>query len=355
MSRRATISLTGDICPTRRLTSLTPDHRVVLDAIGSADLAIGNLEMPLSDKGFPLDKLLNIRAAPGIAEDIPLLGVHVVTLANNHAVDYGWEALDDTSRRVERAGVATIGSGIDSDAANAAFHADAGGTKIGVVAFSCLTPAGSTATATRPGIAAIRIDTAYEVDPLYQVEEPGDLSVIKVRTSARPDDLAHAVDVVRRLRATCDLVVVTLHWGFGSGEAIAQYQRPVAEALIDAGAGIIHGHHPHAIHAVGFYRGSPIFFSSGTLVGQQIFLPASDQVQAMWADMSPDGFVSLLEIVDGAVVAVRLVPHTLDSNRLPVPAQGAVFDRIHDRLRRLSAAQGATITAFEGGLDVRSL
>lgn len=350
-----TLALTGDICPTRRLASRAAHYGSIFDHLNTASLTIGNLEMPLSRKGTPLEKLLNIRADPAIAEDLPLLGLDVVTLANNHAVDYGWEALDDTAGRVQARGIATIGMGPDWNAASAPFFADVGGLRVGVIAFSCLTPASSGATDERPGIAALRIKTAYEIDPLYQAEEPGDLAVVKVRTHPFESDLARALAVVRDARMSCDRLVVTIHWGFGSGEELAEYQRPLAEAFIDAGADLVHGHHPHAIHAIGFHAGKPIIFSSGTLVGQQIFLPASDQVQALWAGMSPDGFISIIELEDGNTPRIRLIPHTLDAERLPVPAEGEVFERIARRLKRLSPAQGAEVTSFDGGLYVRPL
>ncbi len=213
------------------------------------------------------------------------------------------------------------------------------------MAFSCLTPTGMGAGPGRPGISAVHIETAYEIDPWYQMEEPGDPSVVKIRTRARDQDLAEVQRLVGEARASCDLLVVTIHWGFGSGEELAEYQLPLGQALIEAGADLVHGHHPHAVHPIGFHQGKPILFGLGTFIGQQVFLDAPPNVKAMWAGMSPDGYVARIGFSDDDNPSIALHPTTLDNDRLPQRARGEDFDQIAERLRRLSAPYGATVTA----------
>ncbi len=150
----------------------------------------------------------------------------------------------------------------------------------------------------------------------------------------RPTDLTFAVDVVRRLRAQCEFLIVSLHWGFGSGEALAEYQGPLGAALIDAGADVIHGHHPHAVHAIGAHRGKPILFGMGTFMAQQFFLNSGPAAQALRAGMSPDGYVALVDVEADNRLSVRVVPTTLDDDHLPTLASGTAFDRIAERLVR---------------------
>jgi poly-gamma-glutamate capsule biosynthesis protein CapA/YwtB (metallophosphatase superfamily) len=346
------LCLTGDILPTRRLLDPPSSASAVYDLLHAADFAVGNFEMPLTRAGAPLHKLLNIRAAPEIAADVPLLGVDAVTVANNHVVDYGWAGLHDTHSALSQAGIAVIGVGENSAAAMQPAMREVAGVRIGVVAFSCLTPTGMGASKDRPGISAIHVHTGYEIDPWYQMEEPGDPSVVRIRTTVRIDDLAVAVAAVVALRARCDILVVTIHWGFGSGEDLAEYQLPLGQALIEAGADVVHGHHPHAIHAIGFHRGKPILFSAGTFIGQQVFLDASPAVKSLWAGMSPDGYVAALRFAPGAPVEIVLHPTTLDADRLPTIAVGADFDRIASRLVRLSAQFGAAVRPEGGCLRV---
>lgn len=340
---KTTIALTGDIYPTRKLAPLAPEVREVFDALRQADLAIGNFEIVLSDKGAPLEKLLAIRAAPDVAADLPELGLDLVTVANNHSIDYGWAALEDSIGRLKASGLDVVGAGATIAEAIRPHVATAGSLRVGVIAFSCLLPTGMAAAEGRPGLSPIHVHTAYEIDPTYQMEEPGDISVVKVRTWPRPDDLQAACAAVAALSARCDFVVASIHWGFGSGEALADYQWPLAKELIGAGADAVHGHHPHSIHPVGFFEGKPVFFSPNVLVGQQVFLPASAQVQAMWAEMSRDGYVACLGVSEDGGIDVELVPTVLDADRLPRIAIGEDRRRIVERLTRLSAPQGATV------------
>jgi poly-gamma-glutamate synthesis protein (capsule biosynthesis protein) len=350
-----TLALGADIIPTRRLGPFAPDVAATIERVRAADLAIGNFEMPLTAGGAPLQKLLNIRADPAIAADVPSLGFAVLTLANNHAVDYGWEALEGTARLLRHNGIAVIGAGENRDSAAAVTVREVAGRRVGVIAFSCLTPTGMSASPDRPGISALHVETAYEIDPWYQMEEPGDPSVVKIRTWIREADRLWAEDLVARARRGCDLLVVTIHWGYGSGELLARYQRPLAEALIEAGADVIHGHHPHAIHPIGFHLGKPIFYGLGTIIGQQIFLPAPAHVLAMWADMSPDGALAELRFDAAGALAIELHPTTMNGDRLPVRATEESFERIASRLSRLSAPYGASVARRGGTLLVAPL
>jgi hypothetical protein len=344
------LALSGDILPTRRLNEPARTVEDVYDLIRTADLAIGNFEMPLAEGGAPVQKLLNIRAAPEIAADVPALGFDVLTLANNHAVDYGWPGLEGTLAGLRGHGLTVVGAGPSEQEAVVPAVCEVAGRRIGVIAFSCLTPTGMSAAPDRPGIAALHVETAYEIDPWYQMEEPGDPSVVKIRTRVRDNDMAKAKRLVAQARASCDHLVVTIHWGFGSGEDLAEYQVPLGRALIEAGADIVHGHHPHAVHPIGFHRGKPIFFGLGTFIGQQVFLDAPPNVKALWAGMSPDGLVAHIALSDDPHPTIILYPTTLDDDRLPQLARGEDFDRIAERLKRLSAPHGAAITFDDGTL-----
>jgi poly-gamma-glutamate capsule biosynthesis protein CapA/YwtB (metallophosphatase superfamily) len=343
-----TVALAGDVIPARPLTPASESAEKVYALVGAADIAIGNLDMALTTEAAPVRKLVTRRASSELARDIYMLGFDVLSVANNHTVDFGWAGLQQTVDAVAAGGLKVVGAGATRREAAAPLVERVAGRRVGIIAFSCLTPAGMEASEERPGISAIRIDTAYQIDAVYQMEEPGDPSVVRIRTQAQPDDLAFAVEAVRRLRAECDLLIVTIHWGFGSGEALAEYQAPLGAALIDAGADIVHGHHPHAVHAIGAHRGKPILFGLGTFLAQQFFLNSGPAAARMRAGMSPDGYIALVDLEADDRIGLRIVPTTLDSNYTPALAKGADFDRIADRLSRLSAPYGVTIE-FSGG------
>lgn len=339
----ATLALTGDFVAVRPQHAPGEKAREVHSLLRSSDLAVGNFEMALADAGLPLEKTGVRRADPSVGPTLGTIGFHVLSVANNHTVDYGWEGLQSTMQSLRDSGCAVVGGGRTLDEAAAPAIREPRGLRVGVLAFSCLTPAGARATHSRPGIACIRIRTSYEVDPLVQIEEPGDPSAVTVRTAPWSEDLADAEARVRQLRAQCDHVVVSLHWGFGSGEELAEYQWPLAQALIDAGASVIHGHHPHAVHGVGFHRGRPIFYSAGTYMAEQFFQPASAAVMKMRAGMSKDGYVARLQLHDDEVGPIRLHPTVLDEDHQPSLARAEDFERIARRLERLSAPLGARV------------
>lgn len=353
MTAALSIVLCGDTLPVQRLDDVSPSAQAVFEIAANGGLSLGNFEIPLTRRGAPVQKLLNIRADPSIADSLSKLGLDVATIANNHAVDYGIDGLVDTAMHLQTAGIDVIGAGPDLESAARPIFMERDGRRVGIIAFSCLTPTGMTASSERAGIAGLRIETGYDIDPWYQMEEPGDPSVIRIRTRVRDDDLADAVRRVKKAKDLCDILIVSLHWGFGSGEELAEYQRPLAERLIEAGADVIHGHHPHAIHAFGYYRDKPIIFSAGTYVGQQVFLDAAPAVKRLWAGMSADGYVTTLTYGEDAVPFVTLRPTTLDADRLPRFVAGTAHEAVFERLQRLSADHGAVLLSDGEIITVR--
>ena len=114
MNEILSIAVGGDCFPNARFyrdgEPISAGFARTLELVREADLRFANFEMPLSERGRPLDKLAAIRAHPAIAEDVAKVGFDVVSLANNHTYDHGWEALEDTMDALDRIGV-TLGPG----------------------------------------------------------------------------------------------------------------------------------------------------------------------------------------------------------------------------------------------------
>src|SRR2546429_2845920 len=140
--------------------------------------------MPLSTRGQPLEKLANIRADPMIADDIGRLGLDVVSIANNHMMDYGAEALADTIASLEKQGIAHVGAGPTIAQAVEPVIVDVRGRRVGFLAFTCLVAPGAGATGSGPGVAPIHVHSAYEINPYWQAEEPGEPAMVTIRTFA---------------------------------------------------------------------------------------------------------------------------------------------------------------------------
>jgi len=262
---RWTLAAVGDVMLTHRLGD-SPAYTWLREA----DLACANLEVPLSRRGYPADKPIVHRGDPALASELTRLGLDLVSFANNHSLDHGPDALLDTVTAVEEAGVAVVGAGEDLAAAMQPRIIRVGETRVAFLGLSSTLPVGSAATESRPGIAPLRVRVSLLADAPVFEEQPG--TAPYVATEVLPEDLDRAREAVRTARRDADVVVVLVHWGVPPGWTapfqgiLADYQRPLGRALIDAGADLILGHHPHTLHGVEVYGGRFICYSLGNFI-----------------------------------------------------------------------------------------
>jgi len=343
----------GDLVPTNRLWQ--KDRPVgsgfpkAVQILQRADIVFGNLEAPLATGGYPREKLITFRSNPVLAEDLRAIGFDVISLANNHSMDYGPEALLETIEVLGRQGIACVGAGPTLEHALRPVVVEKKGWHVGFLAWSCLLPVGSAAGKDRPGHAPMHVHTSYDINPYYDMEEPGNPP--RVRTWVEPAELAVATQAVRKLRNDVDFLVASMHMGFGSGTALADYEREVGHAMIDAGADVVVGHHVHTLHAIESYRGKAIMYSSGGFIAQQPREGQSAFILSLYDMMSPDTYAAILDIKKGSY-SVRLAPMRTVENGLPVPAEGSEFDRIAGVLHDLSAPLGARVSSDGAFLSV---
>jgi len=188
----------------------------VASTLRSADIATGNLETSVSTRGTPAVKQYTFRGVPAdVAPLASFAGFDVLTLANNHADDYGPQALLDTIRAVHAAGMQTIGAGANEAQARRPAIVEAGGLKVALLGYSDVNPAGFSATATSAG-------------------------------TARADVGAIESDVRGALRRA-DVAVCFFHWGVELHPDPDSRQEAFAAACLDAGAKLVLGAHPHVL------------------------------------------------------------------------------------------------------------
>ncbi|MEM7321913.1 MAG: CapA family protein [Actinomycetota bacterium] len=225
------------------------------------DLTIINLECPASDRGAIVPKQFNFRCDVAALPSLRRLGVDVANQGNNHILDYGVEAMLDSLVQLEAAGIAPVGAGENAAAAHepAVFSID--GWTVAVVGFGGVVPGASwIATDDRPGM-------------------------------ADGDTIETMVAAVRAADEVADVVAVTIHWGveLQSGPPADDVRR--AEAMIDAGADMIFGHHPHRLNALEFIDGKPVSWSLGNFVWPRLSAAGSDTAVAQ-VIVEPDGGIT---------------------------------------------------------------
>lgn len=196
---------------------LSPELQEIANA---ADLFLANLECCISDRGEPVrepGKRFFFRAPPAAADRLAEIGVRCVTLANNHALDFGPEALIDTLHRLRAAGIAAVGAGRDEPRARAPVVLDADAARVRVVAVSDH-PRSYAATPGGPGIAFADLAGAGPPRWLLDACAPGE---------------------------DADVTIVLAHWGPNMQISPVPHVRRAAAALEAAGATLIAGHSAH--------------------------------------------------------------------------------------------------------------
>lgn len=214
----------------------------LMQELKQADILMVNNEFPFSDQGTPMaDKQFTFRCSPSYVTALNEMGVDVVSLANNHTLDYGKEALRDTFSTLDAAGILYGGAGETVERAEEVQVIEVNGKKYGFLAVSRVIPTGD-----------------------WKVENsaPGLFSCY---------DETRLTELVKQAKETCDFVAVYPHWGVEYQAYPEEYQTRIAERCIEAGADVIVGSHTHCLQGVSYMNGKPVFYSLGNFIfGQNI-------------------------------------------------------------------------------------
>ncbi len=284
----------------------------VVEAAREADLFLLNLECCISDRGEPWPapgKPFFFRAPPAAVDALAHLGVDCVTLANNHALDFGEPALLDTLGHLSGAGIRAVGAGPDVVSARAPVVLEANGLRLGVVGVTDH-PSDFAAADEAPGVAFADLSDGVP---------------------------AWLTDTVRSTDA--DAVLVTPHWGPNMAAEPVGHVRAAAPVLLDAGAAVIAGHSAHVFQGV---QGR-VLYDLGDFVDDYAVDPVlRNDLGLLW-------FLTL-----GASGPIRLeaLPLRLEYCHTRL-ARGEDADWIRARFRRACAAFGTDVFEDDGRLVVR--
>ena len=202
------------------------------DLLSAADITVGNLETALTYRGEPFEKKYTFRNSPEkVPKALKRAGFDLVSLANNHSMDYGVEGLQDTLLALNNVDLLSVGAGMNQAQARQSEIIESNGQKIGFLAYSLTFPEEFWAEEGRPG-------TAF-------------------------GHAAHVKKDVKNLKDLVDHVVVQFHWGREGTTELRDYQVVLGRGSIDAGASVVLGHHPHILQAIEQYKEGVIYYSLG--------------------------------------------------------------------------------------------
>jgi poly-gamma-glutamate capsule biosynthesis protein CapA/YwtB (metallophosphatase superfamily) len=269
------VLLTGDMV----LDVPGADHWLsgIAPALRSADLTVAHLEVPHTRRG---SELAGDVPAPGANPDnldaLARAGVGMVSLAGNHIADCGVQGIADTVDRLERLGIAHTGAGATLAEASSVAVIERRGRRIALLSYNCVGPEAGWAAPDRAGCNFLRMQAAdgKPVSPNSPLVAPTTEALEQLRA-----DITGA-------RARADLVIVALHKGIVHTPAkLAPYERPLAEAALDAGADIVVGHHAHIVRGVEMRAGKALFHGLGNgCVVTHALSPSQDHpARAAWA------------------------------------------------------------------------
>ena len=268
----AQLLFVGDVMLSRAVGELSrakgdPNFPFALasSTLRAADLTFGNLEGPISDKGANQGSEYSFRAAPTGAGALRTAGFKVMSVANNHIWDYGAPALTQTLDLLKQGGMRPVGAGRNAEEANQPVRIVVRGNRIVFLAYTNLYPESLQASTSTPGISKF--------------------------------DLGEIKKTIRRVRRGADVVVVSLHFGEEYRMSATLAQKQIAHELVNAGADLIVGHHPHVVEELEQYGQGWIAYSLGNFVFDQPF-----------SAETLEGGALRVSLAKGRVEQVELIP-----------------------------------------------
>ncbi len=246
-----------------------------------SDIVFGNLETSLSYRGQPIqEKEYVFRSSPKIAPFLKKHKFSALSIANNHVLDYGPAAFTDIMKLLKENGINYGGGGHNKQEALEGVVVEEKGLKIGFIAFTRVTPS---------------------VDWYAGAKKPGIIGAYKVHE-------AEVLEAVVSLKSKCDILVVSLHWGKEGSTTIRKEEKDLAHKLVDTGADVIMGHHPHVVQGIEMYKGKPIFYSLGNFFFTTSKAAINNNTIMATARFDSTGTLKSVEAVPGIISYGRPVP-----------------------------------------------
>lgn len=310
----------------------------------AADIAFGNLETVVADREHLDGGGHGPRTDEWMIGAYVNAGFHVMNLANNPSMYRGVKGLLRTIQVLEKAGIAYGGGGKNLQEARRPAVVERKGVKVAFVCRTSVCTIDASAAADRAGLAVVRVATAYEAPSLLPKEVPGAPPIIHTIPNAA--DVEALRQDIASAKQRADVVVVSWHWGIspfsgGKGELVG-YQKEMAHFVVDAGADLVIGHHPHLVQPIEVYKGKAIFYSLANFVHDGPGFRGKKQ----------DTIMARCRIRSGKINEVCFVPGRINEENQPVLLKPAEAPEMLSHVREVSAAFGTLFQAREGEVAV---
>lgn len=369
-----TVFATGDLILERK--DCTDLLAPAASLLSTADVVIGHLEVPHTATSVVMSSDVPAQPAPVEALDaVAAAGFSVLTLAGNHAFDFGRQGIEDTRGHSVKRGIIPTGTGRDLAEAWEPAIIAGNGRRLVVFSVNCVGPQESWAGTAKPGCAFVEVITHYEKRGANPGGPPG------IYTFAEPRSLREFRDRIAEHVADDADIVVSLHKGLVHQPAdIAAYEYEISYAAIDAGATAVLSHHAHIFKGPEVYRGRPIFHGLGNFATVTTALnnqPGDSPERKAWArerirlfGFEPDPAmpeypfhpesrntaIAVLEFGTEGLLSAQLIPCWIDDRARPQPIDRtdggqSVGDYIIDITQE--AGLGTTLSWQGDRLDVK--
>jgi poly-gamma-glutamate capsule biosynthesis protein CapA/YwtB (metallophosphatase superfamily) len=287
----------------------------VRNYFSNSQIVFGNLEGPLTDRGTPeQDKKFVFRSPPDkVSAALKNAGFNVVTLANNHTLDYSADGLAQTIETLDAAGIQHVGAGADLMAARRPATFQINGQRIAVLGYSMTLP-----------------------ENFYAGEH-------NAGTAFGHEDQVR--DDVRAARTQADIVLVAFHWGQEGKTELRDYQTRLGHLAIDSGASAVVGHHPHILQGIERYKDGVIIYSLGNFTF------------GSYSSHSTRSAIAQLHFRNGRLQQVQMIPINVNNFEVqfqPQPLHGEAADEVIANLHTLSAALNTEVHN-DGGVGIITL
>lgn len=250
----------GDVIVARK--DYESSFALAAPVLKQADISFFNCECPYADVGSP--GMAQHGAVPHDPSKMSVLGAvgfNVCTMANNHTLDWGVDAVVECRQRLEAMGIAVCGAGKNINEARKPAIVERKGVRVAFLGYLSVGPNGYMGEEDKPGAAPMRAHTLYEPYE-YQPGTPP-----KILTWPYREDLEQMAADIRKAKQQADIVIMTDHWGIHNAPVvIPDYEFEVGHVAIDAGADLVLGTHPHIMKGIEVYNGKVIVHSLANFV-----------------------------------------------------------------------------------------